>query len=121
MKHQYKGFRRILSAFKNSFDGLVYVFREEEAFRQDVFLFVVSIPFIFLFDFSVVERLMLFSSVFLILFAEVVNSVAEAVVDRISAEWHKLSKAVKDMGSFLVFLSFVYFFVVWVSLFAKFL
>ncbi len=120
MKHEYKGFRRILSAFKNSFDGFVFAFREEEAFRQDLLFFIVGLIVMFMFDFSMIERLMLFSGLFFVLFAEVVNSSVEACIDRISPDWHKLSKAAKDMGRLLVFLSFVYFFVVWVSVFSRF-
>lgn len=121
MKHEYKGLRRIISAFKNSFDGFLFAFREEEAFRQDLLFFVVGLVLMFMFNFSVVERLLLFSGLFFVLFAEVVNSSVEACIDRISTDWHKLSKAAKDMGSLLVFLSFVYFFVIWVSVFSKFL
>lgn len=121
MKHEYKGIRRILSAFKNSFDGFLFAFREEEAFRQDLLVFVISLSFIFVFDFSLMERLFLFSSLLFILFAELTNSAIEACIDRISPEWHKLSKAAKDIGSLLVFLSFIYFLVVWGCLFARFI
>lgn len=121
MKHEYKGVRRIISAFKNSFDGFLFAFHEEEAFRQDLLFFVIGLVVMFVFDFSVIERVLLFSGIFFVLFAEVVNSSVEACIDRISPDWHKLSKAAKDMGSLLVFLSFVYFFVIWISVFGKFL
>ena len=121
MKHEHKGIKRIVSAFKNSFDGFLYAFREEEAFRQDIFFCVIAAVLIFIFDFNVMERIALFSALFFILFAEVVNSSIEACIDRISSDWHKLSKAAKDMGSLLVLLSFIYFAVVWGAVFARFL
>ena len=121
MKHEHKGLRRIISAFKNSFDGFLFVFREEEAFRQDLLFFAIGLVLMFVFDFSMIERMMLFSGLFFILFAEVVNSSVEACIDRISPDWHKLSKVAKDMGSLLVLLSFVYFFVIWLCVFCKFL
>ncbi|MBD5398263.1 diacylglycerol kinase [bacterium] len=121
MKHEKKGIKRILSAFKNSFDGFLFAFREEEAFRQDLLFFVIGLVLMFVFDFSIIERVILFSGLFFILFAEIVNSSIEACIDRISSDWHKLSKATKDMGSLLVLFSFVYFFVVWISIFSKFL
>lgn len=121
MKHEKKGVNRILSAFKNSFDGFVFAFHEEEAFRQDLLFCIIGLVLIFAFDFSIIERLMLFSGLFFIIFAEITNSAVEACIDRISPDWHKLSKAAKDMGSLLVFLSFMYFFVVWISIFSKFL
>ncbi len=121
MKHQYKGFKRILSAFKNSFDGLKYVIREEEAFRQD--LVVCAILFIVTYFLPVlkVEKIILCSGMFFVLFAELTNSAIEACIDRISSEWHALSKAAKDIGSLLVLISFIYLIFVWTMICWKFL
>ncbi|MDY6090414.1 MAG: diacylglycerol kinase [Bdellovibrionota bacterium] len=38
----------------------------------------------------------------------------ENCIDRISKDWHELSKAAKDIGSLLVFLSFVNLILCWV-------
>lgn len=121
MKHQYTGIRRIFEAFKNSLDGFVFAFREEEAFRQDVILFLLGLIFIFFIHIPFMEKILLFSALFFILFAEIVNSSLEAVIDRISTDWHSLSKAVKDMGSLLVLLAFIYFFIIWGGILFKFL
>ncbi len=121
MKHQYTGLKRIIEAFKNSLDGFSYAFREEEAFRQDILLFLIGLIIVFLVPFPFIEKVLLFSALFFIVFAEIVNSAFEGVIDRISSEWHSLSKAVKDMGSLLVLFAFIYFFIVWGGIFFKFL
>ena len=121
MKHEHKGIKRILSAFKNSFDGFMYAIREEEAFRQDLAICALLLIISFFVPVSGAEYLWLIFSLIFILFAELVNSAIEACIDRISFDKHELSKAAKDMGSSLVFLSFVNLIVCWALVCWKFL
>ena len=114
MKHEHKGIKRILSAFKNSFDGFVYALREEEAFRQDLLICAVLFILSFFIPVSGAEYLWLIFSLIFVLFAELVNSAIEACIDRISLDRHELSKAAKDIGSSIVFLSFVNLIACWV-------
>lgn len=121
MKHQYTGIKRIISAFKNSFDGFLYAVREEEAFRQDLLLCAVLFVVVYFLPVLKVEKIILCSGMFFVLFAELTNSGIEACIDRISSEWHSLSKAAKDIGSLLVLLSFIYLIFVWVMICWKFI
>ena len=107
MKHEYTGIKRILSAFKNSFDGFIYAFKEEEAFRQDLLLCLALLVCSFFLNVSTTEHTLLIFSLIFVLFAELTNSAIEACIDRISAEWHQLSKAAKDIGSLIVLTSFI--------------
>ena len=52
-------------------------------------------------------------SLFLILLMEAVNTAIETLVDRISEKYHPLSGQAKDIGSFLVLLSFINAIIVW--------
>jgi diacylglycerol kinase (ATP) len=54
---------------------------------------------------TALEKLLLLATMVLVLVVELVNSAIEAVVDRISLEWHPLSKNAKDFGSAAVMLS----------------
>jgi len=54
------------------------------------------------------------ASVLLVLIVELINSAIETVVDRISPEYHPLSKRAKDFASAAVLLSLVNVPVVWV-------
>jgi len=93
------GLARILAAMGYSYDGLLAAFRGEAAFRQLVVLNVLLIPLAFLCPVSRVERALMIAVCLLSLIVELFNSAIEAVVDRISAERHPLSKNAKDMGS----------------------
>ena len=113
MKHEYTGIKRILSAFKNSYDGFIYAIHEEEAFRQDILLCAILFIASFFLSVSTLEHIWLIFSLIFVLFAELTNSAIEACIDRISKDWHSLSKAAKDIGSLLVLLSFINLILCW--------
>ena len=114
MKSTFKGFGRILHAFKYSFDGFIAAFKTESAFRQDLLFCLFFGVILFFVPVDLTKRLLMGMSLFFILFAELVNTAIEAVVDRVSDEWHELSKKAKDVGSLLVLLSFINMAVVWI-------
>ena len=60
-----------------------------------------------------IELIVLVSSVFWVLMAELANSAVEAVVDRTGSEKHELSGRAKDIGSALVFVSLMLLGVTW--------
>ena len=115
MKSAYGGIGRVLHAFKYSFDGFVATFKTEAAFRQDLFFCSFLGAVLFFIPVDLTQALLMGMSLFFILFAELVNTAVEAVVDRISDDWHELSKKAKDVGSLLVLLSFINMAVVWGS------
>ena len=69
-------------------------------------LLVVVCWLLFVFwDVTVVERLLMISSIVLVMIVEVLNSAIETVVDRVSTDKHKLSGRAKDYGSFAVLMT----------------
>ncbi|MBR6231567.1 MAG: diacylglycerol kinase [Alphaproteobacteria bacterium] len=113
MKRFLFGCKHLLKAFVYSWQGGKALFKNEIAFRQDLLVFIVGLCVCFCLTLTATQRAIMVFSLFLILLMETVNSAIEAVVDRISEERHPLSGQAKDMGSFLVFLSFVNAIVVW--------
>lgn len=107
MKSPYKGFRRILNAFLYSGSGFAAAFKTEAAFRQDLAVFILGTATALYLPLSLIERVCLISPLLLILLMELVNTAIEVVVDRISDDFHLLSKKAKDIGSLLVLISFI--------------
>jgi diacylglycerol kinase (ATP) len=93
------GLARLVAAVSYSFDGLLAAFRGEAAFRQLVALHAVLIPLAFFCPVSRGERALMIAVCLLCFIVELFNSAIEAVVDRISTEYHLLCKNAKDMGS----------------------
>jgi diacylglycerol kinase (ATP) len=110
---------RLLRAALNSWSGLRQAYREEAAFRQETWLAVVMIPAAFWLGESWAEVALLAGVVVLVLIVELLNSAVEAAIDRISADWHALSKRAKDIGSAAVLLSLLLCAAVWVAALAK--
>jgi diacylglycerol kinase (ATP) len=110
-----RGAARIIGAFFISLRGLGCCFREEEAFRQEVLLYLVLLPVILLMPVSPALKLILFFTNSLVLIVEVLNSAVEAVVDLASPEYHELAGRAKDMGSAAVFISLTVAGVSWAS------
>jgi diacylglycerol kinase (ATP) len=83
-----RGFTRAIHAAKNSWHGLIFAFKEESAFRQELVLLVLLTPI-------------------------AINSSVEAAIDRISFEHHDLSKRAKDFGSAAVMLALLIALIIW--------
>ena len=111
-----RGIKRILLAAGYSVKGLRAAFVHEAAFRQELLLSVILIPLAFWLDVQLSERLLMVSSLVLVLIVELLNSAIEAVVDRIGSEWHELSGRAKDIGSAAVFLSLLITSYIWLSI-----
>ncbi len=97
----------IWHAWLYTVDGLLATFRNEIAFRLELLAAAILIPVAIMLPAGSIEKLLLISSILLVLVMELLNTAIEAVVDRISTERHELSKRAKDAGSAAVFVSII--------------
>lgn len=102
-----RGPRGVWKAFIWSMQGLSAAFRVESSFRLEVYLLLVLGPLGLWLGGDAVERALLVGSLLLVLAAELLNSALEAVVDRVSPEFHEFAGRAKDMGSAAVFVLMV--------------
>ena len=114
-KAQKKGFKRVVWAGYYSWRGFRSAFVHESAFRQELLLFVCSVPAALWLGQGALEYLLLIGSGLVVLLVELLNSAIEAVVDRIGSERHQLSGQAKDMGSAAVFISLVIMAFCWIA------
>lgn len=101
------GFDRVRRAFGHSLQGLSAAWHGESAFRQEAVLALLLLPLAPVVGRDWLQVSVLASTVLLVLVVELLNSAIEAVVDRVSFEWHELSKRAKDLGSAAVLLALV--------------
>jgi len=111
-----KGLDRIIKATGYSWLGLKASYKNEAAFRQELFLSVILIPLAFWLGETAIEIALMLASVFLVLLVEILNSAIESVVDRFGGEHHVLSGQAKDMGSAAVMIALINLVVVWLVL-----
>lgn len=107
------GLTRVWNAFHYSMAGLGAAYRNEDAFRQEVWLAIVLIPLALSLPAGGVGKALMIASVLLVIIVELINSGLEATVDRISLEHHHLAKRAKDIGSAAVFVALVNVVAVW--------
>jgi diacylglycerol kinase (ATP) len=122
MTNEYKGrtgIDRIVHATRNSINGLHAAYTGESAFRQETWMAVVMLPAAFWLGRTAIEVALLAGTVVLVLIIELLNSAIEAVVDRVSFDWHDLSKRAKDIASAAVLLSLLLCGGLWLTVIAQ--
>lgn len=101
------GALRALKAFNCSVKGLVAAFKHESAFRQELALACLVLPYGIWVGEGLTQKMFLATLVVLVLVAELLNSAIEAAVDRVGEEWNELSGRAKDLGSAAVMLCLI--------------
>ena len=107
------GVTRLLFALKYTVEGLRHAVLYEAAFRQEFILFIITIPLMFFLKISGEMRLFIFFATIFVMVTELLNTGLEAIVDKVSPEFHELAKQAKDMGSAAVFLALTALFATW--------
>lgn len=105
---QYKsvgGAKRVKDALGYSLKGLRTAWVSEHAFRQEVLLVCPGLIVAMFAPVPYIEKVALAAVLLLVLVVELLNSSVEAVVYRISLDYHLLSGRAKDLGSAAVFMT----------------
>ena len=103
--------------FKNTVyavEGFIDATKKETSFRLQLIAFFIFSIIAFTIPIDEVYRYFLFLSLFFPLFAEIVNSAIERVVDLCTQEIHPLAKSAKDLGATAVFLSILLTLLIWI-------
>ncbi len=108
-----QGLMRLIFTLNHSFNGLKWMSRFEAAFQQELALFSLLGVFVWLQEIALSDKLLLIASLLFVLFAELVNTAVEVVVDRIGSEYHELSGLAKDIASASVFIAMLIAALIW--------
>lgn len=111
--------RRLQQALHHSLQGLKTAWQHEAAFRQECLLAIIFIPLACWVSEDTLERILLISSILLVLIIELINSAIEATIDRISEQYHPLSKQAKDLSSAAVLVALLCFAMTWLFIISK--
>lgn len=103
----------------NSINGLVEVTRNETPMRVEVVLLVFMSGVLLYLDMGLLYKLVLFTSLFLPILAELLNSAVERCVDLVTEDYHKLAKHAKDAGSAAVLISLIITGLIWLTVLLK--
>lgn len=98
-----KGFKRFLSSFKYSLQGLKYAYKNEQSMLIHFIATLLIVILGFLLNISLTEWAIALIAIGVTLAAELINTAIEAAVDLITLEIHPLAKVAKDCGSAATF------------------
>ena len=98
-----KGFKRFLKSFKNSVDGLIYAYKNEQSLWIHGVSSIICIALGLIFQIRFYEWAIVIIGLGLTLGMELVNTAIEATVDLVTLEIHPLAKIAKDCGSAATF------------------
>jgi diacylglycerol kinase (ATP) len=97
--------KALRASFRYAFAGLAYCFRTQRNFRIHIaFAVVATLVGLFL-GLTWVEWAVLVATFVLVLSAEMVNTMIEALVDLVTLEYHPLAKIAKDVAAGVVLLT----------------
>lgn len=115
MTEKKSAIKHIIDACFYSYSGIKSAYESEIAFRQDIVICATLFVFALILPVPFIYKLVMIMSLFVILIAELINTAIETVVDRISSDIHPLSKKAKDIGSAIVFFSFIQMIFIFIS------
>lgn len=107
------GLVRVWKAFGYSCSGLRTAFRQEHAFRQEIFVMAPLTILVLVSPIDWVFKALMLLPMPIILFVELINSAIETVVDDISTEYREAAKKAKDFGSATVMLAILAGIILW--------
>jgi diacylglycerol kinase (ATP) len=110
---------RLWRACINSWNGLRAVARSEEAFCQEVLVFVIAVPLAFLVAAETWKRLALILVIVFVMVIELLNTAIEKLGDRVSLDPDPRMAFVKDLGSAAVGVSLLVAGAVWLLALAE--
>lgn len=93
------GFKRIISSFKNSWNGLKAAYKNEQSMYIHLVCTIILLLFSFLLEISMTQWLIIIAIIGLTLVVELLNTAIESTVDLVTKEFHPLAKIAKDTAS----------------------
>ena len=99
--------KRLYLATINSWNGLKFAIRSEQAIREELVALLLAIPLAFIVGTTAVRRLELVVVVLLLIAVELLNTAIEKLSDRLTREIDPQIRDVKDMGSAAVLAALV--------------
>jgi len=85
--------------FKYAIEGVVHVYRTQRHMRFHLLALILAGVFSLILKLSYIEMLAIVISISFVIFAEMVNTAVEAVVDLVTQNYHPLAKIAKDIAA----------------------
>ncbi|MBN8959826.1 MAG: diacylglycerol kinase [Rhizobiales bacterium] len=110
---------RAWRATVNSWNGLAFAIRSEQAFREELAALILSVPLAWLIGTTPSRRIEMVAVILLLLVVELLNTAIEKLADRLTTDHDPQIGRVKDMGSAAVGVTLIIAAMVWLLALAE--
>ncbi len=104
---------RAWRATVNSWNGLAFAIRSEQAIREELAALILSVPLAWLIGTTPARRVEMVAVILLLLVVELLNTAIEKLADRLTTDHDPQIGRVKDMGSAAVGVALIIAAMVW--------
>ncbi len=111
--------RRAWRATVNSWNGLAFAIRSEQAIREELAALVLSAPLAWLIGTTAARRVEMVAVILLLLVVELLNTAIEKLADRLTSDHDPQIGRVKDMGSAAVGMALLIAALIWLFAIAE--
>ncbi len=101
------GVKQFFTSLKNAKRGLVFVYKNEQNFRIQIFVSIFVLISLFIFSVKRTEVVVILLLITLVLILEILNSAVEKFTDIVKPRLHEQVKIVKDILASMVLFSAV--------------
>ena len=91
--------KNFFEALKNALNGLKYAIKTQKDLKIQIFIAIIVIIISILLKISKIEMIIITISIFLVIFAEVMNTAIEKTVDLVTQEYNEIAKIAKDVSA----------------------
>ncbi len=98
-------FKKLFNSLKYAICGIKTALKEEQTFRLELLIAVLVIAISFYLNLQMIEKAIIFITIFLVLSLELVNSLIERISDMVCSSLDKRIKKIKDIGGGIVLFS----------------
>jgi diacylglycerol kinase (ATP) len=110
---------RAWRATVNSWNGLAFAIRSEQAIREELAALILSVPLAWLIGTTPARRIEMVAVILLLLVVELLNTAIEKLADRLTTDHDPQIGRVKDMGSAAVGVALIIAGMVWLLALAE--
>ncbi len=97
--------KNLIESFNHAIDGIIHTFKYEDNFKRHILMAVLVALVSLFFDMSRVEMAILCITITFVLFAELINTALENIVNLIYEYYEPRAKIAKDVGAGAVLIS----------------
>lgn len=91
--------RSFIDSVRDCFHGLEFILTNEDNFKREVVIAILVLIFSFILKISKIEFIIIIITIALVLFAEIINTAIEEVVDLCTKDYRKEAKYAKDAAA----------------------